>query len=837
MKKCQLNKLTRLASLVLILVYVVTLTRVYKWHFDSSLQPNRGEVTARELLRFPPQQYSLKRVNSRATKSSSRTLIKNNTTVTPMGQSREKLQLKMNRVHADNTNAPVDNLWNISDYLPVWMKEYFEWHSEKRQELSIDAWKAGKVAVLVLQCPTKTIFDEWIMHFTMIPYMLRIAFETNRIFLIDCGIPLPLTDFLVPPIGGMDWRFPNWLKASLAEGSVIRNQEGWRNVSKDQNSMVVLQIGYNVAAEALKTNGTNIDAPFAEVYHDFWRVSFTPSETVRKNIEKVIRSNHMAPTAYTSIYSSEETNNDNILERAIEILACASQLHPGGPYFMMAVNEKLSQAATALAASQSVAIYTSPQEILHPVDKNSESSTSLVFLHHFVHLYLMEMGRCLLSTGPNGLASLAALIGYNSKCLLSQPQSCEWKMNSIDQSPLLEQNKQYFRREMPQKGSDFTSGALVETSPHSTSSLPQWMEDYFVWHNHTKSNLNKANWNSTKYLIIGCFESHKNCGGISDRLKPLPMTLLQAYRYQRLLLIWWEKPKPLEEFLLPPSGGVDWIAPQWLRENLKREMGERAIGSWTGSFEQGEALLQGGHFKVSIVFKIQTPSAGENLFREKLQKDQGSSRDGSTYKEVFHHLFRRFFRPVHRIQDQIDQKMQAQGLIPGEYTAAHLRALYGKRNDRDLVEMVDLAVLGVNCASNLSPGRPVYFASDSSFATKAAQTYAHMHGLPVTSLGPSNVTEATRNPIHLDKDPDWRARNPSSYDPTFVDLYMLAQSRCVAHSNGGYGSFGSLLSYDADCNMRFFKGSHKIKRCMWMSNNGERQDLAVPNVTNITMSL
>merc|ERR1712238_338999 len=97
------------------------------------------------------------------------------------------------------------------------------------------------------------------------------------------------------------------------------------------------------------------------------------------------------------------------------------------------------------------------------------------------------------------------------------------------------------------------------------------------------------------------------------------------------------------------------------------------------------------------------------------------------------------------------------------------------------------------------------------------------------------MTDENNNPIHLDKDINWRNRTASEYDSTFIDLYMLAQSRCVTFSNGGYGTFGSLLSYQSECKMRFFKGRHKTKKCVWINEKGERQTLELPNVTNLVI--
>lgn len=196
--------------------------------------------------------------------------------------------------------------------------------------------------------------------------------------------------------------------------------------------------------------------------------------------------------------------------------------------------------------------------------------------------------------------------------------------------------------------------------------------------------------------------------------------------------------------------------------------------------------------------------------------------------------------------------MKQHGLIPGEYAAVHLRALYGDRKYRDPQDTLELAVLGVNCASNLFPGAPIFFASDSSFAMDSALAYGKLHGLPVVAFGDEHNTETNNNnsttavqaaeakaatnisnPIHLDKDPQWRFRTASAYDSTFVDLYMLALSRCVAFSNGGYGAFGSVLSYDSECRMRFFKGSRRLKKCVWMDRNMKPHKLELPNVIEL----
>ena len=90
--------------------------------------------------------------------------------------------------------------------------------------------------------------------------------------------------------------------------------------------------------------------------------------------------------------------------------------------------------------------------------------------------------------------------------------------------------------------------------------------------------------------------------------------------------------------------------------------------------------------------------------------------------------------------------MKEHNLVPGEYAATHLRAMYGNRKWRDPNETITLTVNGINCASTLFPGAPVYFAADIKFAVEVAREYGRQHSLPVGSL------DFNDDPIHFDKD-------------------------------------------------------------------------------------
>jgi hypothetical protein len=112
---------------------------------------------------------------------------------------------------------------------------------------------------------------------------------------------------------------------------------------------------------------------------------------------------------------------------------------------------------------------------------------------------------------------------------------------------------------------------------HNSTTIPKWMKQYFHWHRYQRlTNVNPQNWRKLDYLVLRCMKMDIKCGDVSVRLKPLPSLLLVAFLSKRLLMIVWDKPAPLEEFLLPPVGGLDWRAPSWLIPHIAYTMYPRA---------------------------------------------------------------------------------------------------------------------------------------------------------------------------------------------------------------------------------------------------------------------
>ncbi len=141
--------------------------------------------------------------------------------------SREKLRVKLERTK--NRQLP---LWELSDFAPTWMKEYFEWHQKKRQTLTEELWhqwkknttttrmldaSAAGTKFLVVQCMPNHNSDQvscgnLMERLGLLPYWLRLAHETNRVLFLHWTVPTDLSEYLEPPTGGCDWRTPMWLQ-------------------------------------------------------------------------------------------------------------------------------------------------------------------------------------------------------------------------------------------------------------------------------------------------------------------------------------------------------------------------------------------------------------------------------------------------------------------------------------------------------------------------------------------------------------------------------------------------------------------------------------------------
>jgi hypothetical protein len=356
--------------------------------------------------------------------------------------------------------------------------------------------------------------------------------------------------------------------------------------------------------------------------------------------------------------------------------------------------------------------------------------------------------------------------------------------------------------------------------------IPQWMKDYFAWHNEQRSwflDRHPEQWNngSLHYYLVECTSRYRACGGLADRLGPLPLHVQVAASSDppRLLLLHWSKPAPLESFLLPPRGGVDWRVPGWLREQFDRHL-DRTEQTVALQLRDLVEAIRAPDQVLLVRTKFQSHWHGSSDYDSMMLLNHSSSaaiqrhrRDARSgivpplpaepaFAQVYHDLWRIFFTPVSAVAERIETLMGQLSLRPGSYLAIHLRALYGRSPVRAMGEIQSRTQNLIRCAtvhldfprSDQNQRPKLLFVSDSVRAVQDAEEFSRSHDLPLVH----RPYDAGHDPLHLDKDGS-KAENSSAFFDAFVDIYMIGMSGCVAYHAGGFGRLGSMMSYNSSC--------------------------------------
>jgi hypothetical protein len=381
--------------------------------------------------------------------------------------------------------------------------------------------------------------------------------------------------------------------------------------------------------------------------------------------------------------------------------------------------------------------------------------------------------------------------------------------------------------------------------------LPRWMTTYLAWHAKERRGLNPENWQETRYLVVRCLRHDMPCGGLADRLRFVPLALWIAAQTNRLLLIHWELPAPLQEFLEPPPpvpvsnnssnsniSSLDWRIPAWLLDRFQFET--RATAT---KMPHIAALLNNTNSTlVDMNFKSYRAASiyyNTHAVQQPLQHNSDSNSNNSTdpdFNTILRPVWNLLFIPSPPVAKLLSSHFARLHLQPGQYAAAHARTLYHDNlTGFALQETVENAV---NCAAelwqdswgiatNIVPiTKPrILVASDSLAASQLAVAYGRGRVVSQTTTTSDNNNNAaqlqlhSQTPLHLDRGADYLTHHKravyiqqtapvASYYNVFVDIYLLANSRCVTYDRGGFGKLGSLLSTNASCIKR-----HQLHKC------------------------
>jgi hypothetical protein len=350
--------------------------------------------------------------------------------------------------------------------------------------------------------------------------------------------------------------------------------------------------------------------------------------------------------------------------------------------------------------------------------------------------------------------------------------------------------------------------------------LPYWMKSYFNWHKWKRKTWDLTNWKSERWMVIQCLmhQDKRKCGGTSDRLKPIPTLLRIAYDAKRILLIRWTRPSMLEEFLMPPEGGLDWRVPPAMVNVIQNV----SFGKKLTPFSLIEKYTHSGMSLVRTTYQTNTPDLtyntlvaqdqNESLPDLSLRRQMNLLSPQPDFNVVFHKVWRILFTPSAPVQEIIQTKLSELGLTPNQYVASHLRALYAvESSDRPEWYIQLYAENALACATQLRPGVPIFFASDSSIATdhalkvglekKVSCNRTVFDTQPVAEAVTKGVVVSIPNPNppwHLDK----MIGPVKKFYDTFVDLYLMALAGCITYGRGGYGHWALLIGGNINCTLK-----------------------------------
>jgi len=392
--------------------------------------------------------------------------------------------------------------------------------------------------------------------------------------------------------------------------------------------------------------------------------------------------------------------------------------------------------------------------------------------------------------------------------------------------------------------------------PH-TAALPKWIQSYIQWHAKMREKYPGKQIfldpDAPKILIRTCLGL---CGGLHDRLGQLPWDLYLANQTQRILFIQWERPAPLQEFLMP-SELLDWTVPpgiyrpskpgkvseqvraipQLFGTNCTQELYETNPEPEFWNHDLDICLQQAKQSNSSKVLRHRILGHLDEAVLEKRLMDLGET-DLLHWKSSFGHLFWSMFQPSPNVQKELDQIHEELNITENSYSAVHCRVRHPKATppkifvkgknanypaDKTGLPWVnqtrDFAIAtaskALQCAKLHMPGddddkkkEPLYFFSDSNdlvrFISHELTSPKFLHknsSLLVKGTYDQDALKQVQSLRVVSRSSETenahidrqKGRPPEAYYGTFVDLWIAIQARCVTYGIGYFALFATKL--------------------------------------------
>lgn len=292
----------------------------------------------------------------------------------------------------------------------------------------------------------------------------------------------------------------------------------------------------------------------------------------------------------------------------------------------------------------------------------------------------------------------------------------------------------------------------------------------------------------------------------------------------------------LEEFLMP-TPVMNWTLPDHSFANIPRLMkdvppmdgagGKTYDYFWREAVDKAIYRANFGEYKnEKILSSVQHFAHGDPEITKRLQ---AAGETDPIYKNTSYEvLWYAMFQLSPALQLYIDKVRSDLHLVPGQYTAVHVRSRHpthffgtnisGDGADHFGLEFqgrgkqiaVEIATHALECAQTLteSASEPIYFFSDSSnltdYMTHVLPNMTHIENdtdrkakdvvSKVNVVGRLDVSEGKM--FHLGRQ---GGRDPHDYFATFADLYVVIGARCLSFGTGGYGKFGAQITNKKKC--------------------------------------
>mmetsp|Transcript_17044 Transcript_17044/g.28908 ORF Transcript_17044/g.28908 Transcript_17044/m.28908 type:complete len:449 (+) Transcript_17044:82-1428(+) len=346
-------------------------------------------------------------------------------------------------------HRPVAKILN-NPKIPTWVKNYVEWHKQQRQKYFDDmrAHNTSDVRFLISRCFKNDNCGGLSDRLQDMPYNLMLANQTKRVLLVRWERPTKLEHFLVPH--AINWTVPDDMfpEDTDWDRSLVKTvfpEHGQRSdIDKEAHSdEKILSTIRDFEHLIFREYEENIVGH--RIYHEIFRLLFSPSDALSSRIQSTMKSLNLMPNQYSSVhlrmqYPVDVIKNDGgfsferqkslITGWATNAVNCAANLHPNAAKYYVS-SDSSQTIKYLLEESRFVQNYTDATkhqehqsavklvardysiENPHIDEKNLEPDQ---FMSVFEDLFIMGLGKCV-AHGIGGYGRLAAALS-GGECVM-----------------------------------------------------------------------------------------------------------------------------------------------------------------------------------------------------------------------------------------------------------------------------------------------------------------------------------------------------------------------------------------------------------------------------------